>query len=117
MPGKTVELKTREEFKRFVSTNKYVIVKASATWCGPCHRIQPVVSEMFAKMPANVQMVLLDVDRGRDLSSYLKVNAVPSFYNYIDGAPQDSYKGCKGEEVRDFFVKTAKHVMGSTGTF
>ena len=36
MPARKIELTKKEELKMVVSQEKYVVVKVTATWCGPC---------------------------------------------------------------------------------
>ena len=58
MPGKIVEINTREEYKKFIAEHKYCIVKVSAGWCGPCQRVKPWFMERFKKMPDIKKAVL-----------------------------------------------------------
>jgi thioredoxin-like negative regulator of GroEL len=106
-----VQLKTRTEFKKFVNENKFVIVKASAKWCGPCKRCAPLFHDLFQKLPKNVYFVELDIDQGPDLARFLKVKSVPTMINYIEGMPYDIVTSSSKENVVDFFNKTWARIV------
>ncbi len=106
MPGEVVSLKTRDELVKYLQNHAIVIVKFTATWCGPCKRITPLVNELYSKLPNNVSMVIVDIDTGRDISSAMKIRSVPTMYNFVNGSPMDSVIGSKEDNVISFFKKT-----------
>ena len=106
MPGEIVFLTKRDELIEYLKKHSVVIVKFTATWCGPCKRIHPLVTELFNHMPNNVTMVVVDIDKGRDISSSMKIRSVPTMYNFINGEPMDSVIGSKPENITSFFKKT-----------
>ncbi len=112
MPGTIVSFDRRDDFKAFIRQHRFVIVKATAGWCGPCKRIRPLVDALFSELPSDVHMVVTDVDKHSDLASYLRVRSVPSLYNFIDGCPQDSLAGADTKKVEAFFRKTLERSTG-----
>jgi thioredoxin 1 len=109
MPGDKVLIRTRNEFKKYVANNKYVIVKVSATWCGPCKRCAPYVDELFKKMPEAINMVVLDADECADVCSFLKVKSVPTFITYVDGGPADALMSSDKDGIKQLFEQMLKH--------
>ena len=106
MPGEIVYLTTRDEVIEYLKTHKIVIIKFTATWCGPCKRSLPLVTELFNQMPNSVSMIVVDIDKGRDIASAMKIKSVPTMYNYIDGRPMDSVIGSQAGNIASFFKKT-----------
>ena len=43
--SQVVYLTERNDFLEFIKNNPYVIVKATATWCGPCKRVKPFIDK------------------------------------------------------------------------
>ena len=105
MPGKVVEINTREEYKKFVSENKYCIVKVSAGWCGPCQRVKPWFMDRFNKMPDNVHLILVDADEG-DLANGLRVKSIPHIQNVIEETVYEIYPTSDIDVLENFFTLT-----------
>tara|TARA_B100001173_G_scaffold269067_1_gene245751 strand:- start:379 stop:750 length:372 start_codon:yes stop_codon:yes gene_type:complete len=106
MGGEIVSLTKRVDLKNYLKNKGVVIIKVSATWCGPCKRISPQVNELYSQLNPNVSMVLVDADDGSDICNFLKVKTVPHLVNYVDGMPYDILTSSKAEDVLNFFKST-----------
>jgi thioredoxin 1 len=106
MPGEILHFTKRNEVVEYLQQNKFVIIKFTATWCGPCKRSSPLVMKLFNQLPDNVSMIIVDIDAGRDIASAIKIKSVPTMYNYIYGAPMDSIIGSNSGDITSFFKKT-----------
>ena len=109
-----VKLTTRTELKQFIHNNDFVIVKTSATWCGPCRQIKPYVDKWLEVLPNNIKVVLVDADEGADILRFLKWRSVPTFGNFIKGEHMDVFVGANREKVQSFFQKTINRVKNCT---
>lgn len=98
----------RDEFKRFISNNKDkgIIVYATATWCKPCRTSKPVIFQLFSQLndPSKILMVM-DIDKCRDVSSYLRIRGVPQMTYYDNGEPTHVVKGGSMQQIQAFFQK------------
>ena len=104
--SRIVELTKRDEFKLFVKNNESVIVKASATWCGPCKRSTPFFMQIFNEnIPKKIKLVKLDVDEGDDLAHYLRIKQMPTYIHFYRGEPQEIYMSSNKNEIINFFNK------------
>jgi len=61
------------------------------------------------QMPQNVKILHLDVDKGQNLSSFLRINAVPTFISYKGFEKTDILVGANEEGLRNFFNKVSKY--------
>jgi thiol-disulfide isomerase/thioredoxin len=55
------------------------ILYFTATWCGPCQRIQPVYKELAEKFP-NINFFKIDVDKNEEIASKFNIKAMPTFF-------------------------------------
>ena len=72
------KLKDVQEFHTLVSKG-LVVLDFSATWCGPCRRIEPVLEKMAAENP-EVTFIKVDVDEFQTLAEQMNVSSMPTFY-------------------------------------
>ena len=64
-----------------------VLVDFSATWCGPCRMLRPVLEEISAENEGRVTIYSVDIDRCRNLALQYGVSAVPTMILFQDGKP------------------------------
>ena len=96
---------TRNEFKSLIASNrnKNIIVKCYADWCGPCKRITDLVNESFEKLSGNKMMIMLNVDKQRDVSSFLKIKQLPTILSYKEGIPNKVIMTSDESQIKSFF--------------
>lgn len=98
----------RTELKDLMASEKYMIIKISATWCGPCKRISPFFNQQLETFSDRLLLVEVDADEGSNICSYLRVKSVPTYINVIKGEMKDVCTSSSQEEVAKFFQKTMK---------
>ena len=100
-----INFSNRNELKEFIANNNYVLIRASASWCGPCKRISPYYIDHLSKLPSLVKRVYVDHDKHRDVSVALKVRAFPTFLFYNHGMPDVCLTGSNIEQLNRFFAE------------
>ena len=122
-----VELETRQSLiEHLKSTSyEYTIMKFTASWCGPCQKVQPeldkILDEMntkFSNSPNKFEFFHVDVDDNFDLFAFLKskkmVKGIPTIFLYKKTSytanepehiyvPQSSISGTNVENIRALF--------------
>ena len=85
--GKVVEL-TQDKFKVLVNDYtdattwkfngaRHAVIDFSATWCGPCKRLSPILDELAAEYAGEIDFYKVDVDKNKDLAQAYGVTSVP----------------------------------------
>ena len=109
-------------------SNKVLILKFGADWCGPCKKIAPAYQEFIAQAPENIIFGDIDVDENIDLYMALKkqkmVTGIPVFLAFFGDAkrtmwfiPDDSIVGADSVAVAQFFNRCLKKARELTAAY
>lgn len=71
-----------------------VIKRFTASWCGPCRVLGPVM-ESVSREFSNVQFDVIDIDENRDLAMKYNVRSVPTVVFEKDGVEIDRFVGSR----------------------
>lgn len=63
-----------------------VLVDFTATWCGPCRRLAPIVEELAGELAGRVTVGKLDIDESQLTAQKFGVRSVPTVMVFKDGA-------------------------------
>lgn len=71
---------TQENFVQEVEQSTMpVIIDISATWCGPCQQMKPIMEELAKELGSKYKFAEVNVDEARDLAIKFGVTSVPTF--------------------------------------
>jgi len=94
----------KSQFAQGASSKKLVVVDFTASWCGPCRFIAPVVADLAKKLH-DVIFLKVDVDELKDVSEEWAVEAMPTFLFLKEGKEVDKLVGAKKEELQKLIEK------------
>ncbi|KAL2349312.1 hypothetical protein Fmac_003312 [Flemingia macrophylla] len=96
--------KWKAHFDASKETNKLMVIDFTATWCGPCKYMDPVIQE-FAAQYTNVEFIKIDVDELMGVAQEFQVQAMPTFILMKKGKVVDKVVGAKKEELKKLLEK------------
>ena len=75
-----------KDFQTKISNKeKLVLVYFNASWCVPCLKLKPIVSELQDETKAYCEVVQLNIDENKLIAEYYEINSLPMFIVYKDG--------------------------------
>ena len=90
--------------------DKPVIVDFTATWCGPCQRIAPILEELADEYKKDIVIYKVDIDKERGLAEAFNVSSIPAIlYIPADGSDPIMTIGARGKER--FKEEIGKYLM------
>ena len=66
-----------EEFVNEAEKSTVAIVDFSATWCGPCRMMAPVLEELSEEMSGKADFYNLDVDEAPEVAAKFGISSIP----------------------------------------
>ncbi len=73
------------KFEEIIQSHPTVLVDFSATWCGPCKALHPILVQVKQKLGTAVKIVKIDVDQNPKLAAKYQVQGVPTLILYKNG--------------------------------
>ena len=108
-------IKTHDELENCIKSNAHVICLFSATWCGPCQKLHPIMEEIRLqtktlaagdttkeKLLENVAWVTVDVDEAENLCAQHKIQSIPHVHFFSNGEKHSNVVSPTREQIVDF---------------
>src|SRR5262245_20729605 len=78
-----------------LKSNIPVLVDFTATWCGPCQQLKPIVEELAKDFACRVKMGKLDIDGSKQVPVNYGIMAVPTIILFKGGQEVQKITGLK----------------------
>ena len=75
-----------EEFqKKIANKNKIVLVYFHASWCVPCIKLKPEITQLESEAMNYCEVLKIDTDENPLIADYYEINSLPMFVIYKNG--------------------------------
>ena len=81
------QLSSAQFVQKVLESEGLVLVDFSATWCGPCRMLAPVLEEIATEKAGSLTVYKVDIDQSRDVAMQFGVTSVPTMILFQDGKP------------------------------
>lgn len=95
---------SEKEFEQ-VAADHIAVIDFSATWCGPCKMLAPVLEEVSEEMQGKVSFYNVDVDENPSLAVKYGIQNIPALVVLKDGEKVDQQVGFQPKENISRFVE------------
>ena len=86
MAGKNVVIVTDQNFEsEILKSDKPALVDFTATWCGPCKQISPMIEEIANETVGVIKVAKLDIDDAPNTAVKLGIRGVPTVVAFKNG--------------------------------
>ena len=90
---------TDQNFEEWAAEGLPIVLDFSATWCGPCKKIAPIIEELATEYAGKVNIGKCDVDDNDDLTSKYGIRNVPTVLFIKNGEVVDKHVGAATKSV------------------
>jgi len=76
-----------------------VLVDFTATWCGPCKRLTPILAALADELVGKVKVGKIDTDSSPAVSLRYGIRAMPTVIVFMNGQPAAQHVGLANRET------------------
>lgn len=90
---------TDANFAEIEAAGLPIVIDFSATWCGPCKKIAPIIEELAEEYEGRVIIGKCDVDDNVELTTRFGIRSVPSVFFLKNGQIVDKSVGAAPKQT------------------
>ncbi|MEO1429328.1 MAG: thioredoxin [Cyanobacteria bacterium J06633_8] len=96
------------EFETLLKSENFLVVDFTATWCGPCRVVAPLMEQLSEEYQEKIKVIKIDVDKDKPLAKKYKVQTIPAVLYFKNGELVETIKGVSPYE--DFSKAVKAHI-------
>lgn len=97
-----------EAFEVLVAVNDLAVVDFTASWCGPCKLVAPLMEQLADEYGERAAIAKVDIDANKDLAKQYAVKSIPAVLIFKGGDLVETFVGVKPYE--EFSKAVDKHL-------
>ena len=103
-----VYIQTETEFDTLLATEPLFVVDCTASWCGPCKLVAPLIDQLANEYSARAKVFKLDLDAHKPVAKRFGIRSIPAVMIFQQGELAETIVGAKPYE--DFSSALAKYL-------
>lgn len=88
--------------------SKIALVDFSATWCGPCQMLAPIIEELSDELDGEVDFYNADSDENAELAQKYDIHSIPALLLFKNGEVTARTVGFQPKDTIKSFIEANK---------
>lgn len=95
-------------FDNLITNNPLVVIDFTASWCGPCKLVGPLMDQLSEEYGDKITVAKLDIDSNKPIAKRFGIKSIPAVLFFKQGEQVDTVIGAKPYE--EFSATLEKHL-------
>lgn len=91
-------IKDETEFDALLAEGNILVVDCTASWCGPCKLVAPLIDRLAEEYVDRVQVFKLDIDENKSIAKRFGLRSIPAVIFFKAGEKVEIIVGVKSYE-------------------
>jgi thioredoxin 1 len=96
------------EFNSLLASEPLIVVDCTATWCGPCKLISPLIDQLAEEYSGRAKIHKLDIDANKPIAKQFGLKSIPAVMFFKDGELTETLVGVQSYEM---FTSTVERFL------
>lgn len=96
--GKATFIQDETEFNSLLANGSLLVVDCTASWCGPCRLISPLIDQLADEYSDRAQVFKLDLDTNKPVAKRFGIKSIPAVMFFKQGELMETLVGVKPYE-------------------
>lgn len=107
--GTATFIQDETEFDALLAKGLLLVVDCTATWCGPCKLISPLIDQLADEYRDRAQVFKLDLDTNKTIAKRFGIKSIPAVMVFKQGELLETLIGVKPYE--EFSRAVERHLV------
>lgn len=86
------------EFNALLEVEPLLVVDCTATWCGPCKLVAPLIDQLAGEYDGRAKVFKLDLDANKSIAKRFGIRSIPAVMIFQQGELAETIVGVKPYE-------------------
>jgi thioredoxin 1 len=96
--GTTAFIQDEAELDSLLETEPVLVVDCTATWCGPCKLVGPLIDQLAGEYGDRAKILKLDIDANKPVAKRFGLRSIPAVLYFKQGELVQTIVGVKPYE-------------------
>lgn len=96
--GTVAFVKDEPELDSLIANESVLVLDCTATWCGPCKMVAPLMDQLSEEYTGKVKVLKLDLDENKPIAKRFGIRSIPAVMFFKGGELQETLVGVKPYE-------------------